>query len=74
MIERKGETDKSTITIGDSNTVSIIDRKISIIEDLNNTMDQLNWHLENIPQHLNTHYFQMYIEHSPKEIIFWAIK
>lgn len=42
MIERNGETDKSTITIGDSNTVSIIDRKISIIEDLNNTMDQLN--------------------------------
>lgn len=41
MIERKGETDKSTIIIGDSNiALSIIGRKISI--DLNNTMDQLN--------------------------------
>lgn len=43
LIRRKGETDKSTIIIGDSNTVlSIIYRKISKnTEGLNNIINQL---------------------------------
>lgn len=65
--ELQEEMEKSIIIAGDSNTLSVIDRKnrLKISKDIINLNSTIN-QLESFPQQQSTHFSHAHMEHLPK--------